>query len=232
MADESEHRKALVSELAETRKQLWEQQGPLDAQWLPDSALSDARYLFILEQIPAMLIEIGPDGKIEYVSPTTELIQGVDVEEALQEDWVTRVHPDDVHILIDFARKIRDPERSVTVTYRMRRKDGSWYWSETTSILVRRTEQGIRTIVFNRDVTDTKLAADALAESEQRYRMVVAASRDMIGEFSTGGITQEVSSNVEEQMGWNADELEGQMMAFDEAFEDARAWRNELGLSE
>ena len=42
----------------------------------------------------------------------------------------------------------------------------------------------------------------------------------------------DVGARMAQLLGWSSDELESQMMALDEALDDARAWRKELGLSE
>ena len=64
--------------------------------------------------------------------------------------------------------------------YRWQHKDGSWHWQEAiaTNLLDDPAVNGI--VVNARDITERKLAEQALRESEERYRSLVEASPDAI----------------------------------------------------
>ncbi|HEY7631164.1 MAG TPA: PAS domain S-box protein [Thermoleophilaceae bacterium] len=68
-------------------------------------------------------------------------------------------------------------------------------------------ERGLGCIVL--DVTDRHLAAEQLARSEQRYRMLVETTQDMIWTVGADGCFDFVSGAVEQIYGYSAEELIG-----------------------
>ncbi|MBB4663030.1 EAL domain-containing protein [Conexibacter arvalis] len=143
-------------------------------------AETESRYRTLIETIPAVTYVADWDelGTLMYVSPQIEELLGFPAEGWLGETslWDTQVHPDDVDRVMAETRYAFREEKEFDCEYRLIAKDGSvvWVWEHDTVIRDEhgrpRLTQGIIT-----DVTATRIAEAALAESEERNRAVIGA---------------------------------------------------------
>ena len=143
-------------------------------------AETESRYRTLIETIPAVtyVAEWDELGSLLYVSPQIEQLLGFPAEGWLGETslWDTQVHPDDADRVMAETRYAYREEKAFDCEYRLIAKDGSvvWVWEHDTVIRDEhgrpRLTQGIIT-----DVTATRIAEAALAESEERSRAVIGA---------------------------------------------------------
>lgn len=137
---------------------------------------SEARFRALTERSGEGISLLGLDGAISYTSPVMTTILGYEVDEVIGKPAQDRIHPDDVLSLRRLLELLsRQPGQSAIAVYRVRHKDGSWRWIE--SVLTNLIEEpSVRSIAINfRDVTERKNAADALRQSEARYRSLVSS---------------------------------------------------------
>jgi PAS domain S-box-containing protein len=146
--------------------------------WLPGA---EERYRALSEQVPAVLYsEVhAPGGSVIYHSPQNQGLLGHRPEEAMQPGfWKTLVHPDDrERVLAEDERCERtgDPWHA---EYRVFARDGRVVWLRDHAVLVRggRGEpdfwQG-----YYIDVTEQKLAEEALREALEREHRAVERER-------------------------------------------------------
>jgi PAS domain S-box-containing protein len=124
----------------------------------------------LIENAPDGVALVGVDGKYKYGSPAGWKMFGYD-EDMARLDPLELTHPEDrPYILATLNDLIQNPSQVPTIQYRFRHNDGSWRWIESTfSNLV--AEPSIEAIVINfRDITEHKLAEEALQASEEKYR--------------------------------------------------------------
>src|SRR5215213_8726178 len=129
------------------------------------------------------------EGRPVYWSPAAAETFGYaeDQEVGLSFDFV---HPDDLErVSAAFLQVIASPEDPVSCRFRMRRGDGSWGWVETMS-RNRLSDPDVQGIVINtRDISERVEAEEALRESEERYRLLVERSPDLIAVHRDGVVT-------------------------------------------
>ncbi|MBA2783182.1 MAG: PAS domain S-box protein [Rubrobacteraceae bacterium] len=172
-------------------------------------------YRLLTETSTDMISRHTSEGVYTYVSPACRSLLGYEPEELVGHSAYEFFHPDDLehssttHSLMPHHH---DPN---TVSYRIRRKDGSYIWFETSSRRVRGpgTDEYIETIAVSRDITDRKRvdvelreSQEALGKSEQFHRFAVEAGR--IGTWDLDLRTEEclVSPEMAELMGFSRDQ--------------------------
>ena len=171
---------------------------------------SQKRFQALIENAPDGVALLGLDGKLRQVTPSTQQILGYSVEEAQGQDPGLFTHPDDLPGVLQVLNDlIQNPGKVVRTEYRFRHKDGSWRWLDSTiSNLIQ--EPGLEAIVFNyRDVTERKQVAEALTESEGKFKYIFDHS--VVGKSITRiDGTLEVNQAFCDMLGYSQDELANQ----------------------
>jgi PAS domain S-box-containing protein len=118
---------------------------------------SEERFRSLIENSSDAISLLGADGKLIYVSPSTERILGYSNEEVVGSDPVEVIHPEDqLQILTIIHEVVQKPGENFTAQYRVRHKNGSWRWIET-SIQNMLANPNVEAIVFNyQDITERK----------------------------------------------------------------------------
>lgn len=91
------------------------------------------------------------------------------------------------------------------------RKDGSKFWALAVTTALRDEEGNLRGFAkVVRDITDRKMAEEALRESEAQYRIITDSASDMIITIDEQSTIQFVNSASEKIFGYSPSELIGQ----------------------
>jgi len=172
---------------------------------------SEERYRLLAQNSPDIITIINPDNSFRYISPAAERILGYTPEEAIKHMGFDHVHPEDrTPTLAAYARLLESPDELLNVRYRLRRKDGSWRFVEAVGNNVL-ANPAMRAIVLNvRDITDRVKLEKQLRSSEERYRLLVQNSSDMIVLMGRDSKVHYVSPTAERILGYKPEELLGQ----------------------
>ncbi|MBS1619301.1 MAG: PAS domain S-box protein, partial [Bacteroidetes bacterium] len=142
-------------------------------------------------------------------------VYGYSSEEFIQAGflWYELILPEDKH-MIDELNDMLLTGKVSTVQYRIRHKDGSVRWIEA-RVSPTLNERGDITRVdgVNRDITDKKLAEQALEDSERKFRTLIEKSKDGIALADREGIIRYVSPAITSVLGYEPAELIGQTAA-------------------
>ncbi|MEE2664465.1 MAG: PAS domain S-box protein [Myxococcota bacterium] len=178
---------------------------PVDPEWFRTIG-DNPGSLRLLEQMSAVIIELDEAGCIVYVTPNVEAICGYTAEELTGSPGERLVHEDDLW-LFDELRRSPDSERG-PVRYRTRHKDGHWKWIETAGSTSFIAGDGTgHTVSFARDITQLKEAEEAVRASEDRYRVIVESSEDVVFESDSDGNVIFVTPNIEDVLGYSVEEI-------------------------
>ncbi|MEH2201478.1 PAS domain S-box protein [Nostoc sp.] len=127
---------------------------------------SDAKFRTIIENANNVIFALSLEGIFSYVSPNWTQIFGHEVAEVEGKSFVPFIHPDDVHICVDYFQKIATTtQKQEAIEYRIKHKDGTWRWHTSNSSAIRDVNGNILNFVgICHDITDRKQAEEALAE--------------------------------------------------------------------
>jgi two-component system cell cycle sensor histidine kinase/response regulator CckA len=199
MRDDDRTREQLIAELRALR----ERSGA------PARPGGDEPYAHILENMRAMICELDATGVMTYLSPTVSDVLGYDVDEVLGRAGFEWIHPDDMPAVGRVFAQVIDRERGARYVYRAQHKAGHWVWLEGTCSVYRDREGSVRIVALSRDVTEMKMAGDALRDSEDRFRAIAENARDFIAELDSEGRFLFASPNSREIFGLDPEEMLG-----------------------
>ncbi|MCB8964933.1 MAG: PAS domain S-box protein [Bacteroidales bacterium] len=171
--------------------------------------LSASQQLFetLARMLPVGIFRTRPDGYTTYVNPKWCEFSGLTANEALGDGWLSVVHPDDRQRLVGgWVTNSARLEES-TGEFRFVKADGSWVWVliNVHPEFVEGSPAGyIGTIT---DITDLKLAQDALVKSEKRYREMANLLPQMVWEADVNGTLVFSNNNGLSFMGYTQEEF-------------------------
>jgi PAS domain S-box-containing protein len=141
---------------------------------------SEELYRLLAENSTDMISKHSPEGVYTYVSPACRSLLGYEPEELVGRSAYEFFHPDDLEAIRQTHSTILQRPDVYTVSYRVRRKDGSYTRFETTSRTVRepRTDEVLEIIADSRDITERELAREALQESNRRIENILERITD------------------------------------------------------
>jgi diguanylate cyclase (GGDEF)-like protein/PAS domain S-box-containing protein len=130
---------------------------------------SEARYRFLAENSSDMILLVDQRGHRIYASPASRKLLGFDPHEVVSQKLQDAIHPDDApRVLAVLSGSPGD----TLLSYRMRRKDGSYVWVETTGKTVEIAGGERQRLIIVRDISTRKAVEDQLAEAHARLKVL------------------------------------------------------------
>lgn len=217
VGDEVRTKAELVAELEKLRKQvaaLEEARTKELPRALDALRASQALYQRVTENASDLIAEVDGDGRFLFVSPNCEKVLGVPARSvvglSIRDDALSNLlHPDDRGALFDAFLSAMRHKGEGEIVYRFRRADGAWRWFSSIGRTFRTPEGRWRAAVASRDVTDREEALRQLRQSEERYRVLVDSTHDLVAELDSEGRVVFMSPSCEQMLGFKPDELVG-----------------------
>jgi PAS domain S-box-containing protein len=130
---------------------------------------SEERFRLVANTAPVMIWMSGPDKLRNYFNQPWLEFTGRPVKAELGNGWAEGVHPEDLKLCVDTYTRAFDLRESFQMQYRLRRHDGEYRWVFDTGVPRFNPDGSFAGYIGSCiDVTDRKLAEDALAGMGRR----------------------------------------------------------------
>src|SRR5580704_14032238 len=142
----------------------------------------------VIETIPCMAWSASADGAAQFFNRRWLDYAGLAADQVEDWGWTVVVHPDDLNVLVDYWRMLMTSGQSGEIEGRLRRFDGVYRW-----FLFRATPsfdndgRVIKWFGTNTDIEDRKRAEVLLAQSEERFRLIVESIPGFVCTLNAGG---------------------------------------------
>ncbi|WP_160288134.1 PAS domain-containing sensor histidine kinase [Pseudomonas knackmussii] len=147
-----------------------------------------ARLRSLIDSAPVVIyVQRVEEGHLipEFYSESAGNLLGLDLQAQSWQALAERVHADDLDLFLERGRELLREGR-VQAEYRMRDGAGQWHWLYDEAKLLRDAQGMPREAVgLWLDVTERHQAAELIAASEERYRVLVEDSPALICRYST-----------------------------------------------
>ena len=171
---------------------------------------SEKRFRALIENGLDNISLLAADGTLIWESPATFRTLNYAPDQFVGSNIFELMHPNDLEWTRDqFVKLLQEPGSHQRGTFRLRRSDGTWRWVDAiaTNML---NEPSVNAIVANyRDITESKLAEEALRESQAKYQKLVETSHDLIWSVDSEGKITFLNHAAKEIYGYEPEELIG-----------------------
>ena len=175
---------------------------------------SEERLRLALEAADQGLYDLNVQTGETEVSPEYATMLGYDPAEFHETNaaWIERLHPEDHDPVAAVYRDyIADKLPEYRVEFRQRTKSGEWKWILSLGRVVERDAQGrpLRMLGTHTDITERKRMEETLREREERFRLLIQNSSDIITIVDEKGWQRFDGGPLERILGYQASELAG-----------------------
>ena len=142
----------------------------------------EQRYRSLVENVNDVVFALTPSGVFSYASPQWKLAFGYEISDTIGHPFMPFVHPDDVSGCLEFlSLVVRTGQKQSGVEYRVLCKEGNYLWYTANASLITDPVDGTPMLVaIGRDITERKLAEEALRLSEEKFSAAFRSSPDAI----------------------------------------------------
>jgi len=172
-------------------------------------AKSEQKYQDLYDNAPDMYFSVSPDGTVTNVNQFGAVYLGYTKEEIIGKSVWKVVHEDDLQEVKKlFSEIFKKKEEFSELEFQKVRKDGSILQvHERTQLIF--DDKGIPSEIriICRDITDRQRVQHALEESEERYRLAVEQTGQVVFDADYSTQTIEVVGAVNELFGYSSDDI-------------------------
>lgn len=151
---------------------------------------SEQKFRLLAENSEDIISVHAIDGTIWYLSPSVTSVLGYEVDDIIGRSFEQFVHPDDRHKFLpadqvpEFTeaalQSVRSNESSITVRYRILRRNGTYIWLESIIKPIVDEYELNKLICTSRNITDQKIAQEKLKKKDHLLHAVAQATHSLL----------------------------------------------------
>ena len=159
----------------------------------------------ISENAADMIAVVDMDGNQLFNSASHERVLGYSAEELRTSSSAEQIHPEDRERVANAAAEAQRSGVGKTLEYRLRHKNGTWLFVESTSNVILDSEgKSEKLLIVNRNITERKTAEEALRRSEADFRSVVEHAPYGIYRASLSGQFLQTNPAMRKMLGYDS----------------------------
>ena len=174
---------------------------------------SEQRYRLLVEAAPDMVFTVSPEGVFISLNAGFETITGWRREDWIGKAFAPLLHPDDLDSARNRTARMLRGERLPPFQLRLRTRSGEWRTVESVSSPLVHDGSTVQMVGIVRDITERKVAEDALRASEERTRLIIETASDAVIGMDTAGRITDWNRQAELTFGWSREEAVGRVLA-------------------
>ncbi|MDD2851044.1 MAG: PAS domain S-box protein [Desulfuromonadaceae bacterium] len=174
---------------------------------------SQQNFRTLVENANDIIFVLSVEGIFTYVSPNWRDAFGYELAETIGKPFTPFVHPDDVATCFEALQQVSGSgEKLSDIVYRVQHKNGDWIWYSANASLLHDAESGEFSFLgIGRDITERKLAVEALIASETRFKqLLLDIPAIAVQGYAPDGTTRYWNHASERLYGYSAQEAIGQ----------------------
>jgi diguanylate cyclase (GGDEF)-like protein/PAS domain S-box-containing protein len=164
----------------------------------------------LLHNAMDVIAVVGADGKVRYISPAVKQMLGYAPEEVVGKKALDFVNPADYERVLQMFIEASDVKGlSPPIGVRVCHRDGTWRRLQALykNLLANPEVRGI--LVNITEATERKWPEEVLRGSEERFRLLVEHTSDIISILEPDGTIRYVSPSIEWVLGYTPEEMVG-----------------------
>ncbi len=169
---------------------------------------NEKKYHDLVESLPDVIYLVDEHGIVTYINPAIETTLGYTPAEVIGHHFTEFVYQEDLPLIKEGFQQILSGH-VITNEYRCLTKLGEIRWMRTASrpTFKRNRVVGAQGMLMN--ITEQKLAAASLRESERRYRSIFESTTDALLIFNLDGVIVAANPTAYTMYGYQENELIG-----------------------
>ncbi len=169
---------------------------------------SEERYRNVFNNAEDIIFTMGQDGVYISLNPAFEKISGWPTQDWIGKSFTPLIPPSDMPRALGVLERTMRGEVVELFELPVLKKNGECFIGEFT---VTPLKQGDSMVLLGicRDITERKRAAQAIEESERRFRAIFDTAPDGIFTIALNGVLTSVNTAVAQLVGWTDTELVG-----------------------
>ncbi len=150
---------------------------------------SEERFSLMAETAPIMIWISGADKQFFYFNKMWLDFTGRKILDELGNGWLENIHKDDLNNFLKIFASSYKARKNFEIEFRLKRYDGTFRWIFTRGVARSLPNDSFAGFLGTAiDITDRRMAEEALRMSEEKYRSVVESVREVIFTTDDAGI--------------------------------------------
>ncbi len=175
-----------------------------------EAAQKEIEFKSLVDSTTEFFFKINLQGTFIYVNPSMIKVLGFSEKELIGKHFSELIHPDHLKSIENlYLEQITQLSENSVIEFPVITKNGRHLWVNQSATLVIRKGIPLHFMVLSHDITKVKLAQDAVAQSEEKYRGIMENLELGILEVDNNGKVLKAYSQFCKLTGYSEEELIG-----------------------